>query len=36
MMISESYRLNKDRYQEGYDFIIIARVSSHDKSYSRN
>lgn len=33
-LISESYRLNKDRYQEGYDFIIIDRVSSHDKSYS--
>ncbi|MFH5836987.1 ribonuclease P protein component [Proteiniclasticum sp. C24MP] len=33
-LISESYRLNKDRYQQGYDFVIIARVSSHDKSYS--
>ncbi len=33
-LINESYRLNKGSYQEGYDFVIIARVSSHDKSYS--
>lgn len=33
-LISESYRLNKDNYPVGFDFVIIARVSSHDKSYS--
>ncbi|MGB4589696.1 MAG: ribonuclease P protein component [Clostridiaceae bacterium] len=32
-LISESYRLNKDHFVKGYDFAIIARVSSHDKSY---
>ena len=32
-LISESYRLNKDHFIKGYDFAIIARVSSHDKSY---
>lgn len=33
-LISESYRMNKDIFYEGYDFVIIARVSSHDKSYA--
>lgn len=33
-LIYENYRLNKDNFAKGYDFIIIARVSSHDKSYS--
>lgn len=33
-LINEAYRLNKDSYLKGYDFVIIARVSSHDKSYS--
>lgn len=33
-LISETYRLQKNDFVEGYDFIIIARVSSHDKSYS--
>jgi ribonuclease P protein component len=33
-LISESYRLNKDTYQTGFDFVIIARVSSHDRSYA--
>ena len=33
-LISESYRLNKEVFDTGYDFVIIARVSSHDKSYA--
>ncbi len=33
-LINEAYRLNKDSYLKGYDFVIIARVSSHDRSYS--
>ncbi len=33
-LINEAYRLNKDAYLKGYDFVIIARVSSYDKSYS--
>jgi ribonuclease P protein component len=33
-LISESYRLNKDQFPAGYDFVIIARVASHDKSYA--
>jgi len=32
-LIKESYRLNKDSFINGYDFAIIARVSSSDKSY---
>lgn len=33
-LISESYRLKKEDFIKGYDFVIIARVSSHDKSYA--
>lgn len=33
-LISESYRLKKDLFEKGYDFVLIARVSSHDKSYA--
>lgn len=32
-LISESYRLNKDKFLIGYDFVIIARTSSDKKSY---
>ncbi len=33
-LIYETYRLNKVNFVDGYDFVIIARVSSHDKSYA--
>lgn len=32
-LISESYRLNKDKFLVGYDFVIIARTSSDSKNY---
>lgn len=32
-LISESYRLNESKFQRGYDFVVIARVSSKGKSY---
>lgn len=32
-LIKESYRLNQTKINQGYDLVIIARVSSKDKSY---
>ena len=32
-LIRESYRLNKDRLNSGYDMVIVARVNAKDKSY---
>lgn len=32
-LISESYRLNKESLKRGYDFVVIARINSKDKSY---
>lgn len=32
-LIRESYRLQEEHFQSGYDFIIIARVSAKEKSY---
>lgn len=33
-LIRESYRLNSDLFNSGYDIVIIARVSAKGKSYS--
>ena len=33
-LIRESYRLQKDKFQTGYDIVVIARSSAKDKSYS--
>ncbi|MDP4146742.1 MAG: ribonuclease P protein component [Bacillota bacterium] len=33
-LISESYRLNKEKIRMSYDFVIIARTASHDKTYA--
>ena len=32
-LIRESYRLNKDKLKTGYDMVVVARVTSKDKSY---
>ena len=32
-LIRESYRLNEESFQCGYDFVVIARPSAKDKSY---
>lgn len=32
-LIRESYRLQEDNFQCGYDIVIIARVTAKDKSY---
>ena len=32
-LLKESYRLNFDDYEKGYDFVIIARVSSNNVGY---
>ncbi|AJA50127.1 ribonuclease P protein component [Clostridium pasteurianum DSM 525 = ATCC 6013] len=32
-LISEGYRLNKESLKKGYDFVVIARINSKDKSY---
>lgn len=32
-LIRESYRLNEEKYQNGYDFVVIARPTAKDKSY---
>lgn len=29
-LIRESYRLNEDRFQRGYDFVVIARPQAKD------
>ena len=32
-LIRESYRLNEESFQCGYDFVVIARPSSKEKGY---
>ena len=32
-LIRESYRLQRDNFQNGYDIVIVARTVSKDKSY---
>ena len=32
-LLRESYRLQEDRFQEGFDIVIIARVNAKEKSY---
>ncbi|MCD2346889.1 ribonuclease P protein component [Clostridium guangxiense] len=32
-LISESYRLNSDKFKIGYDYVIIARVACNNKTY---
>ena len=32
-LIRESYRLNKEDFEKGYDIVVIARASAKDKSY---
>ncbi|MBQ4559266.1 MAG: ribonuclease P protein component [Tyzzerella sp.] len=32
-LIRESYRLQKEKFQSGYDIVVIARSSAKDKSY---
>lgn len=32
-LIRESYRLNEEMFEQGYDFIVVARVSAKDISY---
>ena len=32
-LVRESYRLQKDKFQTGYDIIVIARSNAKDKSY---
>ena len=33
-LIRESFRLNKDLFETGYDIVIIARVSAKGKSFN--
>ena len=32
-LIRESYRLQKEKFQSGYDIVVIARSNAKDKSY---
>ena len=32
-LVKESYRLQKDKFQTGYDIVVIARSNAKDKSY---
>ena len=32
-LIRESYRLQEDKFQSGYDIVIVARASAKEKSY---
>lgn len=32
-LIRESYRLNKDKFQNGYDIVIVARVNAKNTEY---
>ena len=32
-LIRESYRLNKDKFSQGYDIVVVARASAKDKQY---
>ena len=33
-LVREIYRLQKDKFQTGYDIVVIARSNAKDKSYS--
>lgn len=33
-LVRESYRLQKNNFQTGYDIVVIARSNAKDKSYS--
>ena len=33
-LVKESYRLQKDKFQTGYDIVVIARSNAKDKSYN--
>ena len=33
-LIRESYRLQKEKFQSGYDIVVIARSNAKDKSYN--
>ena len=33
-LVRESYRLQKENFQTGYDIVVIARSNAKDKSYS--
>lgn len=32
-LIRESYRLNEEKFETGYDFVVIARAAAKGKSY---
>lgn len=32
-LIRESYRLNEEKFETGYDFVVIARATAKGKSY---
>jgi len=32
-LIRESYRLNEDKFQCGYDIVVVVRATARDKSY---
>lgn len=32
-LIRESYRLNEDKFLEGYDIVVVARTAAKDKQY---
>lgn len=32
-LIRESYRLNEEKFEQGYDFIVVARVNAKEISY---
>lgn len=32
-LIRESYRLNEEKFEQGYDLIVVARVNTKDISY---
>ncbi len=32
-LIRESYRLNEEKFEQGYDFVVVARVSAKGISY---
>ena len=34
-LVRESYRLQEDRFQKGYDIVIIARVSAKDQEFRK-
>ena len=32
-LVRESYRLNEEQFQSGYDLVVIVRPSAKEKSY---